>query len=237
MDSFRDVSVGFNDLVSTPLTTRAREQSFNSMLTDHSSTPWAEVNAQGIPQTIPARRNSLSGPSKITTKSKRNSGARSNVSSRRTTSNGMLSPAETETTPALKHLNKFARSTSLEYDIDGFVEEMQREKHNNMLFGDDGISISGDSDVEVKPEAKKPNSGARRPTGAGRTPANWIPPIPGLVEVPATRLRNRQQKEKEKEKLKSATIVEPDSKRMSSVLSELVQYACDTTNDRCQRPV
>jgi hypothetical protein len=122
----------------------------------------------------------------------------------------------------------------LEYDIDGFVEEMRREKHNNMLFGDDGISISGDSDVEEKPEAKKPNSGARRPTGAGRTPANSIPPTPGLVEVPATRLRNRQQKEKEKEKLKAATKVEQsESKRTSSAPPESVQYTCDTANDRC----
>jgi hypothetical protein len=85
----------------------------------------------------------------------------------------------------------------MEYDINGFVEEMRREKHNMMLMGDDGVSLSGDSDVEEKPEAKKPNAGARRPTGGGRTPANWIPPVAGLVEVPATRLRNRRQKERE----------------------------------------
>ena len=125
----------------------------------------------------------------------------------------MPSPAETDTTPNLKHLNKFARSSSLEYDIDGFVEEMRQEKHNMMLLGDDGLSVSGDSDVEEKPEAKKPNSGARRPTG-GRTPANWIPPTPGLVEVPATRLRNRQQKEKER--LANATKVESTDTKTTS---------------------
>lgn len=153
------------------------------------------------------RRNSLPGPSKKNTAiSKRNGGSR--VTSRRTASNGMPSPAETDTPPILKHLNKFIGLSSLEYDIDGFVEEMRREKHNNMLLGDDGISVSGDSDVEEKQQAKKPNTGVRRPTGPGRAPANWIPPVAGLVEVPATRLRNRQQKEKER--LASTTKVEPN---------------------------
>lgn len=151
-----------------------------------------------------ARRNSL--PDKNAAISKRNGGSR--VNSRRATSNGMLSPAETDTAPTLKHLNKFIGSLKLEYDIDGFVEEMRREKHNNMLLGDDGISVSGDSDVEEKQQAKKPNAGVRRPTGPGRAPANWIPPIAGLVEVPATRLRNRQQKEKER--LANETKVEPN---------------------------
>ena len=153
------------------------------------------------------RRNSLPDPSKQNAAiSKRNGGSR--VPSRRDASNGMPSPAETDTTPILKHLNKFVRSSSLEYDIDGFVEEMRREKHNNMLLGDDGISVSGDSDVEEKQQAKKPNTGVRRPTGPGRAPANWIPPVAGLVEVPATRLRNRQQKEKER--LANATKAEPN---------------------------
>ena len=58
-------------------------------------------------------------------------------------------------------------------------------------------------------QAKKPNSGSRRPAGAGRTPANWVPPVAGLVEVPATRLRNRQQKEKER--LAYATKLEANS--------------------------
>jgi hypothetical protein len=201
------------------------------MFTD-TPAPMAEINAHGYAQTIPARRNSLSGPSKITTKSKRNSGIKSKVSSRRTTSTGMPSPAETDTPPILKHLNKYARSSSLDYDIDGFVDEMRREKHNNMLFGDDGFSVSGDSDVEEKHEAKKPSSGARRPTGAGRTPANWIPPTPGLVEVPATRLRNRQQKEKEK--LANASKVDPtEMKRTSSARSETVALPLDI-NCRCR---
>jgi hypothetical protein len=119
----------------------------------------------------------------------------------------MPSPAETETTPTLKHLNKFVRDSSVDYDIDGFVDEMRREKHNTMFLGDEGFSVSGDSDVEEKPDTKKPHSGARRPTGTGRTPANWIPPIPGLVELPATRLRNRQQKEQER--MANETTVEP----------------------------
>jgi hypothetical protein len=110
----------------------------------------------------------------------------------------MPSPADTETTPTLKHLNKFVRDCSIDYDIDGFVDEMRREKHNLMLLGDEGYSASGDSDVEEKPEAKKPHSGARRPTGTTRTAASWVPPVPGLVELPATRLRNRQQKEQER---------------------------------------
>ena len=154
-----------------------------------------------------ARRNSLPDSSKKNAAiSKRNGGSR--VTSRRATSNGMPSPAETDTPPTLKHLNKFIGSSSLEYDIDSFVEEMRREKHNNMLLGDDAISVSGDSDVEEKQQAKKPNTGVRRPTGPGRAPANWVPPVAGLVEVPATRLRNRQQKEKER--LANATKVEPN---------------------------
>ena len=128
----------------------------------------------------------------------------------------MPSPTETDTPPSLRHLNKFVGSSSLEYDIDGFVDEMHREKHNNMLLGDDGISISGDSDVEETPEAKKPNAGVRRPTGPGRAPVNWIPPVAGLVEVPATRLRNRQQKEKER--LANAAKVEPRPGSTNSVI-------------------
>jgi len=75
---------------------------------------------------------------------------------------------------------------------------MRREKHNLMLLGDD-LSISGDSDSDEKVEnRKKPNAGVRRPAGAHRTPTNYAPPVAGLVEIPATRLRNRQQKEKER---------------------------------------
>jgi hypothetical protein len=164
------------------------------------------------PTASTARRNSISGPSKNTTVAKRSRVAK------RTTSTGMPSPAETDTTPTLKHLHKFVRSSSVDYDIDGFVEEMRREKHNSMLFGDD-FSISGDSDVEEKPQAKKPNSGVRRPTGAGRTPANWIPPVPGLVEAPATRSRNKQ---KEKEKLTTATEGEPSTNPTERATSEIV---------------
>lgn len=158
------------------------------------------------------RRNSISGPSKNTV-------AKRNKVSRRTTSNGMPSPADTETTPTLRHLNKFVQSSSMDYDIDGFVQEMRREKHNQMLLGDD-FSVSGDSDVEEKPQTKKPNSGVRRPTGGHRTPANWIPPVPGLVEVPATRLRNRQQKEKEK--LATATDGGPSTNPSERATSEIV---------------
>jgi hypothetical protein len=196
------------------VTTRARAQSFNSMFANGDFTSslisgFSNSNNPVFSQPIihNARRNSLPDSSKQNaTISKRNGGSR--VASRRDTSNGMPSPAETDTTPTLKHLNKFVRSSSLEYDIDGFVEEMRREKHNNMLLGDDGISVSGDSDVEEKQQAKKPNTGVRRPTGPGRAPASWIPPVAGLVEVPATRLRNRQQKEKER--LANATKVEPN---------------------------
>lgn len=78
-----------------------------------------------------------------------------------------------------------------------------------MLLADDGISISGDSEVEEKPEAKKPSSGARRPTATGRTLASWVAPTPGLVEVPATRLRNR--KLQERERLANATKEESNS--------------------------
>lgn len=190
-----------DEFVAAPVTTRARAQSFNSMHgnNDYSSALAAGLNNQGLPlQSVgrTTRRNSLPGPSKNTAKSKRTGGTR--TSSRRNTSNGMPSPAETETTPTLKHLNKYIRDASIDYDIDGFVDEMRREKHNLMLLGDEGFSVSGDSDVEEKPDTKKPHSGARRPTGTGRTPANSIPPIPGLVELPATRLRNRQQKEQER---------------------------------------
>ena len=132
----------------------------------------------------------------------------------------MPSPAETDTPPTLKHLNKFVRSASIEYDIDGFVEEMRREKHNNMLLGDDSLSVSGDSEVEEKPEAKKPNSGVRRPAGVGRTPANWVAPVAGLVEVPATRLRNRQLKEKER--LANATKLETDFSPSTSAPEKVI---------------
>ena len=196
-----DFTTAFNEFVASPVTTRARAQSFNSMFAnaEFSTTLMAGLsNNQSFNQPIiyNARRNSLPGPSKKNTLSKRNGGS-SRLSSRRNTSNGMPSPAETDTTPTLKHLNMFVQSSNLEYDIDGFVEELRREKHNNMLLAEDMMSVS-DSDVEEKADTKKPNSGVRRPTGAGRTPANWIPPTPGLVEVPATRLRNRQQKEKER---------------------------------------
>jgi len=204
-----DFTTAFNEFVGSPVTTRARAQSFNSMFAngEFSTTLMSGFNNnQSFNQPIihNARRNSLPGPSKMNTLSKRNGGSR--VSSRRNTSNGMPSPAETDTIPTLKHLNMFVQSSSLEYDIDGFVEEMRREKHNNMLLAEDTMSVS-DSDVEEKADTKKPNSGVRRPAGAGRTPANWIPPTPGLVEVPATRLRNRQQKERER--LASASKTDP----------------------------
>lgn len=115
----------------------------------------------------------------------------------------------------------FAQSSSLEYDIDGFIEEMRREKHNNMLLAEDSMSVS-ESDVEEKADTKKPNAGVRRPTGAGRTPANWVPPTPGLVEVPATRLRNRQQKEKER--LASATIIDPSTTPTDPPATETVYF-------------
>jgi hypothetical protein len=196
------LGTAFNEFVASPVTTRARATSFNSMIAEFGN----------VPAVLAARRNSISGPSKNTV-------AKRSKVAKRTTSNGMPSPAETETTPTLKHLHKFVRSSSVDYDINGFVEEMRREKHNLMLFGDD-FSISGDSDVEEKPQAKKPNSGVRRPTGAGRTPANWVPPVPGLVEVPATRLRNRQQKEKER--LATATEGEPSTNPSERATSEIV---------------
>ena len=31
------------------------------------------------------------------------------------------------------------------------LRKCAREKHNNMLLGDDSLSVSGDSDVEEKP--------------------------------------------------------------------------------------
>jgi hypothetical protein len=188
--------------VASPVTTRARASSFNSMFAngDFSSGLIPGFNnGHGFPQPIihHVRRNSLPGASKKNTaKSKRTGGSR--VSSRRTTSNGIPSPAETDSTPTMKHLNHFVRSSSVEYDIDGFVEEMRREKHINMLIAQDDTEDSDDSEIEETAEAKKPRAGGRRPASAGRRPANWIPPIPGLVEAPATRLRNRQQKEKEK---------------------------------------
>jgi hypothetical protein len=223
-ESIADLNTAFNEFVASPVTTRARAQSFNSMFAngDFSSNLISGFNNNPMfPQPIiyNPRRNSLPGPSKKNTPiSKRNGGSR--ISSRRTISNGMPSPAETDATPTLKHLNKLVGSSNVEYDIDGFVEEMRREKHNNMLLADDGLSVSGDSDVEEKQQAKKPNSGVRRPTGAGRTPANWAPPIAGLVEVPATRLRNRQQKEKER--LASAAKENPSTTASDRAISEVV---------------
>ena len=41
---------------------------------------------------------------------------------------GCLLQLKQITTPTLKHLNKFVGSSSLEYDIDGFVEEMRERK-------------------------------------------------------------------------------------------------------------
>ena len=195
-----EFTTALNEFVASPVTTRARAQSFNLLFAngDISANLMAGFsNNQTVNQPIihNARRNSLPGPSKMNALPKRNVGSR--VSSRLNTSNGMPSPTETDPTPTLKHLNTFVQSSSIEYDIDGFVEEMRREKHNNMLLAEDSMSTS-DSDVDEKADTKKPNAGARRPTGAGRTPANWIPPTPGLVEVPATRLRNRQQKERER---------------------------------------
>lgn len=144
----------------------------------------------------------------------------------------MPSPAESETTPTLKHLNKFVRNLSVDYDIDGFVDEMRREKHNMMLLGDEGYSASGDSDVEEMPDTKKPHSGVRRPTGAARTPANWIPPVPGLVELPATRLRNRKQKEEER--LANDTNVEriPSTGASETAPQEMVSPLINFSNCR-----
>jgi hypothetical protein len=235
-ESFADFNTAFNEFVASPVTTRARSQSFNSMFANAEFTTNLISGYNNNPvfsQPIihNARRNSLPDPSKKNTAtSKRNGGSR--VTSRNVTSNGMPSPAETDTPPTLKHLNKFIGSSNLEYDIDGFVEEMRREKHNNMLLGDDGLSVSGDSDIEEKAHAKKPNSGVRRPTGAGRTPANWVPPIAGLVEVPATRLRNRQQKEKER--LASASKTEPTSlnKTAENAIPEMVVCCFDKVNNR-----
>jgi hypothetical protein len=230
-DTFTDLNTAFNEFVASPVTTRARAQSFNSMFvnSDFASNLISGSNNNPMfsqPVIHNPRRNSHPGPSKKNTPiSKRNGGSR--VPSRRTTSSGMPSPSETDTPPTLKHLNKFAGSASLEYDIDGFVEEMRREKHNNMLLGDDGFSVSDDSDIEEKTQAKKPNSGGRRPTGAGRTPANWIPPIAGLVELPATRLRNRQQKEKER--LTNSSNVEANSSKgiPESAIPEIVRLIPD----------
>jgi hypothetical protein len=217
-EAVTDLNTAFNEFVASPVTTRSRAQSFTSMFanSDFASTLISGFNnGQGFSQPIihTTRRNSHPAPSKTNTAfSKRNGGLR--MASRRSTSNGMPSPAETDTPSTLRHLNKYVRSNSLEYDIDGFVEEMRREKHNMMLLGDDGDSISGDSDIEEKPEAKKPNAGVRRPTGAGRIPANWAPPVAGLVEIPATRLRNRQQKEKER--LEQAAKLEMSSSASTS---------------------
>ena len=122
----------------------------------------------------------------------------SKVGCRRITSNGIPSPVETETTPYLKHLNKLVKEASVDYDIDGFVDDMRREKHQMMLLAQEESSDPDDSEVEEKADAKNPRAGSRRPAGGGRRPASSVQPVAGLVELPATRLRNRQQKEKEK---------------------------------------
>jgi len=189
--------MAFNEFVASPVTTRARAQSFNAIIRNgdlHSAlvsgNPTHPFTQPGIHNT---QRNSVSGPSQ------KNISASHSKRHRRATDTAMPSPSETDsvTAPILKHLHKFTAGT-LDYDIDGFVEEMRREKHNMMLLGDD-LSISGDSDSDEKVEnKKKPNAGVRRPAGAHRTPANYAPPVAGLVEIPATRLRNRQQKEKER---------------------------------------
>jgi hypothetical protein len=191
----------FNEFVASPVTTRARAQSFSAIIRNgdlHS----ALVSGNSHPFTTPSiihntRRNSVSVPSQKNAAASHSK--RHRIPTRRTTENdSMPSPSETDsTTPILKHLHKFTSGT-LDYDIDGFVEDMRREKHNMMLLGDD-LSVSGGSDSDEKVEnRKKPNAGVRRPTGAHRTPTNYAPPVAGLVEVPATRLRNRQQKEKER---------------------------------------
>jgi len=195
-----DFNTAFNEYVASPVTTRARAQSFNSMYnSDFSSAVISGLNSSAISQhNTGPRRNSISGPSKKNTAiSKR--GVVSRATSRKSLPNGILSPAELDIPLALKHLHKYTRTSSLGLDIDNFVEEMRKEKHNNMLLVDDGTSISGDSEAEEKPEAKKPSSGARRPTAPSRTLSTWVPPTPGLVEIPATRLRNRQLKEKERQ--------------------------------------
>ena len=189
--SYRDVKA-FNEFVASPVTTRARAQSFNAIIQNgelHSAlvsgNPTHAFTQPGI--------HGVSGPSQ------KNTSTSHSKRHRRATDTSIPSPSETDsvTTPVLKHLHKFTAGT-LDYDIDGFIEEMRREKHNLMLLGDD-LSISGDSDSDEKVEnRKKPNAGVRRPAGAHRTPTNYAPPVAGLVEIPATRLRNRQQKEKER---------------------------------------
>jgi hypothetical protein len=199
IEHHHDFTAAFNEYVASPVTTRARAQSFNSMYhNDFSSAVISGLNSSAISQhSTGPRRNSLPGPSKNTVaKSKR--GAISRTTTRKSLQSGIPSPAETDTPPSLKHLHKYTQSSPLDLDIDNFVEEMRKEKHNNMLLADDGISVSGDSDTDEKPEAKKPSAGARRPAAASRMHSNWAAPTPGLVELPATRLRNRQQKEKER---------------------------------------
>lgn len=199
--SYRDFKA-FNEFVASPVTTRARAQSFNAIIRNgelHSALVSGNSHSFTPPVIHNTRRNSLSGPSQKNTLGASHSKRHRIPSVRRTTETGMPSPSDTDSaTPILKHLHKFT-SGSLDYDIDGFVEEMRKEKHNMMLLGDD-LSVSGDSDSDEKVEnRKKPNPGVRRPTaGAHRTPANYAPPVAGLVEIPATRLRNRQQKEKER---------------------------------------
>jgi hypothetical protein len=215
--SYRDLKA-FNEYVASPVTTRARAQSFNAIIRN-SDLHFALASGVPHPFVQPVmhhtRRNSLSGPSQKNTAASHSK--RHRVSTRRTTENGIPSPSETDSaTPVLKHLHKFT-SGALDYDIEGFVEEMRREKHNMMLFGDD-LSVSGDSDSDERVEnKKKPNAGARRPTGGHRTPANYAPPIAGLVEVPATRLRNRQQKEKERIATETKTKSEATSSGKASL--------------------
>jgi len=204
---------------------------------DFSSAVISGLNSSAISQhSTGNRRNSLPGPSKKNGKSKR--GAKTRAAARKSVPNGTLSPTETDTPPALRNLRKYTQQTSpLDLDIDNFVEEMRREKHNNMLLGDDGISISGDSDSEEKPEAKKPTRGARRPAASSRITSNWVAPVPGLVELPATRLRNRQLKEKERlaNAAKEETDPTPSEKSSSTTVFpipriKLTTAGCARTN-------
>jgi hypothetical protein len=196
VDSTSDFNAVLTEYVASPVTTRARTHSFNSRADLPSAVISGLNNSVISPSTTPAvrRPSHTSDCSKSNTpKSKRN-GSRPSV--RKSSSTGVVSPPEPERPATLKHLQKFTRSSEVDLDMDEFVEEMRREKHNMMLLAED-LSVSGESDVEEKPETKKPNGGVRRVTGTSRTPANWVAPVPGLVEIPATRLRNRQLKEKE----------------------------------------
>jgi hypothetical protein len=217
VESNSEFNAALNEYVASPVTTRARAQSFSSMY--HSDLPSAVIsglNNSVISQssTPATRRQSCGSSKKSTPKSKRN-GARNPV--RKPFSTNFPSPTDTDATPTLKHLHRFTQTTGIDLDMHNFIEEMRQEKHNNMLLEDE-FSVSGDSDVEEKPEAKKPNGGARRPTSTSRTPANWVPPVPGLVEIPATRLRNRQLKEKER----LAKAAKEGSHCMESVASDNV---------------